>query len=330
MVKADVTDEQKALLEGSNFPLKRLNKSGGFDHYRVSLHSLLPWTYFTAILSLLCLYWPRYEHPHLAMLLVWLLSILFIGNSLISIIAAWQRTRPGHVWHDLHWPVFSLLMLVACWGVATTLGQTLYWKYMHKFYDLENLQEYGGIDPSGTSAKQIQDAGRVYFTPDAYLDRTQAGCYVKGKTYCIAPIVINGNIHSKVPQTGSYDYFAVGTDCCSCPDRDYKCGEYNNPLAAGGIRYVNDEDRVFFNLAVDAWKSTYSVASVNPMFFEWTANPRMKQRATRDTGLACYILSVVLGLVATIMFSICSNFMIPKRGEPKIAGPARYEQGAHV
>lgn len=312
MVKPQVTDEQKALLEGHNFPLRRLFKHDRFDHASVSLHSLLPWTYFTSLLGCLCLYWPRYEHPHLAMLLCWVLSIMFIGNALITVIQAWRGTRAGRVYHDMHWPIFSLAMLLIAWGVATTLGQKIYWGYVHKYYDLENLQEYASIDPSAVSGKQIQDAGRIYFTPNAYLDRTKAGCYVKGKTYCIAPIVIEGDIFAKVPQFGSYDYFAVGVDCCSCPDRDFRCGEYNNPLAAAGLRYTDDNERIFYNLAVDAWTSTYTTASVNPLFFEWTAHPRQRQIALRDTGIAIYILAIVLGFVSTLTLAIASNFLMAK------------------
>merc|ERR1719230_1606534 len=83
-------------------------------------------------MSCLCLYWPRYEHPHLAIALVWLLSIMFIGNEVLRVVEAWRRTKRGHIYADMHWPIFALVMTLGAWGVAISLGQLFYWTYIHK------------------------------------------------------------------------------------------------------------------------------------------------------------------------------------------------------
>ena len=68
---------------------------------------------------------------------------------------------------------------------------------------------------------QIQDAGAVDFVSTAGVDSEHGGCFMNaGTTYCVAPIVTNGTIHHSIggaPRYGSFDYFAVGVDCCSCP-----------------------------------------------------------------------------------------------------------------
>ena len=80
-------------------------------------------------------------------------------------------------------------------------------------------EAYHGIDPSVVPGSQIQDAGAVDFVA-AGVDSEHGGCFMNaGTTYCVAPIVTNGTIHHSVggaPRYGSFDYFAVGVDCCSC------------------------------------------------------------------------------------------------------------------
>ena len=83
---------------------------------------------------------------------------------------------------------------------------------------LGQTQAYHGIDPSVVPGSQIQDSGAVDFV-SAGVDSEHGGCFMNaGTTYCVAPIVANGTIHHSVggaPRYGSFDYFAVGVDCCS-------------------------------------------------------------------------------------------------------------------
>eukprot|EP00913_Durusdinium_trenchii_P001338 g1236.t1 len=146
--------------------------------------------------------------------------------------------------------------------------------YWQQYSEVSLLKAYRGIDPSVVPGTQIQDAGAVDFVSSAGIDSEHAGN--AGRTYCIAPIVTNGTMLHNIggaPRYGSYDYFAVGVDCCSCPDINFRCGAWRHPWAEGGIRSTDLEARPFYRLAVEAWASSYRKTAAHPLFFEWVESP---------------------------------------------------------
>merc|ERR1719502_2180472 len=73
--------------------------------------------------------------------------------------------------------------------------------------------------------------------------------------YCVAPIV-KGNA-----QLTSYDFWAVGVNCCSGAQSDFRCGEYTNPHSKSGLRLMKDDQRPFYRLAVQQSTSTEMMVS---------------------------------------------------------------------
>mmetsp|Transcript_33098 Transcript_33098/g.87505 ORF Transcript_33098/g.87505 Transcript_33098/m.87505 type:complete len:418 (-) Transcript_33098:38-1291(-) len=201
------------------------------------------------------------------------------------------------------WP--GLMLPLCCLGALCggLLGHYLWRSNLHDYYLLERLQVYRGVDPSSVPGEQIQDAGIVSFSALSSIDRSRGGCLVNdGHTYCVAPIVHGGAVLRDLaasPQFGSYDYFAVGVDCCNCPNQDFRCGEYFDPLAHGGIRSLDYKSRPFYQLAVDDWIAIYGKAANHPLFFEWTAEPEYHWQASWYAA-ARYI---VLGVIAPIPIS---------------------------
>ncbi|CAJ1390634.1 unnamed protein product [Effrenium voratum] len=174
-------------------------------------------------------------------------------------------------------PCWKLVLSMAACVLGGFCGHHLWENYWQQYQEVSLLKAYRGIDPGVVPGRQIQDAGAVDFARSAGVDTEHAGCFMHaGRTYCVAPIVTNGTIQHDIgnaPRYGSYDYFAVGVDCCSCPDLDFRCGPVAHPWAEGGIRSTDLEARPFFRLAVEAWASSFRKTASHPLFFEWVESP---------------------------------------------------------
>lgn len=180
----------------------------------------------------------------------------------------------------IYWSFFPCWKFILCCTAAILGGFTGHYLWetcWQQYSEVSRLKIYKDIDTALTPGQQIMDAGAVDFARGTGIDTEHAGCFMNaGTTYCVAPIVANGEVkHSlgAAPAMGSYDYFAVGVNCCSCPDMEFRCGAWMNPSAEGGIRSTDLEARPFFKLAVDAWSSSYRKASKHPLFFEWVESP---------------------------------------------------------
>ena len=146
-------------------------------------------------------------------------------------------------------PVWKFALCLLSVPVGSLVGHYLWQHYWQQYSEVSLLKAYRGIDPAVVPGSQIQDAGAVDFA-SAGIDSEHAGCFMNaGHTYCIAPIVTNGTMLHNIagaPRYGSYDYFAVGVDCCSCPDINFRCGAWQHPWSEGGIRSTDLAARPFY------------------------------------------------------------------------------------
>mmetsp|Transcript_81222 Transcript_81222/g.230073 ORF Transcript_81222/g.230073 Transcript_81222/m.230073 type:complete len:382 (+) Transcript_81222:145-1290(+) len=198
------------------------------------------------------------------------------------------------------WPACMLcfcLIAVVCAGI---LGYHLWVSYIQPFHRVARLQRYSDINPAIVPGGQIQDSGLVEFSSTVNIDRARGGCFVNGgDTYCVAPIIHGGHVLTSLadaPRFGSYDYFAVGINCCNCPNQDFRCGEWANPFAQGGMRSTDRMSRPFFRLAVDDWTAIYRKASKHPLFFEWVQSP-----VRHWLGLRAWAFHLVLLAVCAVV-----------------------------
>mmetsp|Transcript_42319 Transcript_42319/g.78825 ORF Transcript_42319/g.78825 Transcript_42319/m.78825 type:complete len:396 (-) Transcript_42319:64-1251(-) len=252
-------------------------------------------------LALLCLLTAGYIIGKLACSMFILILSVLVGK-----IHANQHERAVIYWSWFPCWKFVLCCLTCVVGGLT--GHHLWENYWEQYSEVSLLKAYRGIDPSVVPGSQIQDAGAVDFVSSAGVDSEHAGCFMNaGTTYCVAPIVTNGTVQHSIggaPRFGSFDYFAVGVDCCSCPDIDFRCGAWKHPLAEGGIRSTDLEARPFFRLAVDSWASTYRKTSSHPLFFEWVESPVAHWKNLRHRFLKRLLLAFALSVGVVLAFTL--------------------------
>lgn len=210
------------------------------------------------------------------------------------------------------WPMWLFITTAAATVIGYLIGSHVETNFLGPYFELKKLQKYSDINPEHVPGERIQDAGLVDFTNFVEMDRAKGGCYMnKGNTYCIAPIVNGGEVKygmEGMPRTGSFDYFAVGVNCCPCPNRDFQCGEWRNPIASGGIRSLDVKARPFFQLALDDWQASYQKTAKNPMFFEWVQDAEWTWKGMWNRSLHIVLLSTA----CTISIALSIGFLLDK------------------
>mmetsp|Transcript_12139 Transcript_12139/g.28339 ORF Transcript_12139/g.28339 Transcript_12139/m.28339 type:complete len:311 (+) Transcript_12139:77-1009(+) len=169
--------------------------------------------------------------------------------------------------------------------LATIRADMAYWSYSHPHYMYKELADYVNIDPSVDKGQAYMDSGQVYFKENSYVDTATATAYRSGMTFCVAPIVrqppanqggasqvaVNGPMVT--PESGTVDWWAVGTNCCNPSGKEFKCGAVNNTEARSGLRLMRDDVRPFFLMAVQEWSAGLNIPVKHPLFFYWVQDP---------------------------------------------------------
>uniref|UniRef100_A0A7S2JVN1 Uncharacterized protein n=1 Tax=Zooxanthella nutricula TaxID=1333877 RepID=A0A7S2JVN1_9DINO len=247
----------------------------------------LPWFAFSAIYAGMS-FSLHYQHPSLA---IGLAVLGLVAAAVAGAFAARARQRgQGEMWYTF----FALALLIAT-VAAFAFGELNFSLNMQRFYDIENLNTYPSVNPARERGQQLMDAGRVYFADGTGLDMRKAMAFRNLDLYCVAPIV-----HGE-EQLASYDFWAVGVNCCSGVSSDFRCGEFNNPHARSGLRLMADDQRPFFRLAVQQAEAAYNIKSTHPLFFIWMQDPVAEMNAYRDSGFRYYLL----GVFTHFAFNLC-------------------------
>lgn len=318
---ADLIKDEREVLRDHHYSLRLLTKKA-VDVPSYLLHSLrctllVEASFVLALATALVSWWP--------LPLLCLCALLgTLAASLLVLVASvfagklhkrvWRRPMVYWSW----WPIWTLVLCCLGSVLGGVLGQHLWRGCFRKYYELSELQTYRDVDPVLVPGAQLQDAGTVEFSATADLDRARGGCFVNGgHTYCVAPIVHGGQLPSglaNAPRTGAYDYFAVGVDCCSCPNQDFRCGEFRNPAAHGGTRSADFASRPFYRLAVEDWSATYRKVVDHPLFFDWTYEPSARLHGLWHRGTHLLVLAtcavVPISFLAAFLLGLCLQLLV--------------------
>jgi len=248
----------------------------------------LPWTLFTVLFATVS-FRLHYKMSEVCWTLVGLsgLLVVFIGakavqNAMMSLgfgnqpskhggLVVMQYVQPGKP----AWLLFLFLTSLIAVVAGPVMGSNNFTDNMEPYYSLQNLNDYSSVDPTRMRGQQMMDAGRVQFLPGATLDLSKAYAFQNVDTYCVAPISVTNPALGGPTPLASYDFWAVGINCCggnSSKTVNFKCGAYNSATAHEGLRLMADEPRAFLRLAVQQAESAHMIKATHPLFFYWTTD----------------------------------------------------------
>jgi hypothetical protein len=190
------------------------------------------------------------------------------------------------------WRLFIAVTSLLALLMAAYLGDRNFWFNMQPHYDISNMNTYSSVDPARMRGQELMDAGAITFVDGSHLDLKRSMGFKNQDTYCVAPITVgNENVTFKV--LPSYDFWAVGMNCCG-DKGDFKCGEYNNPNAHAGLRLMRDDQRDFFRLAVQQAESAFNIKAVHPVFVHFMQDPVAVALSYQEEGLRNYFVAMCL------------------------------------
>lgn len=252
----------------------------------------LPCVVFSALLWILSSA-VRYQTPHL-------LGAILIAVCTVVLVSMWfciffLRRHVG----------LAILLTFAILG-GCVCGEVNYKYNMHPVYTMQSMRERTGINPAETPGAAVADTGRAYFTKDSYVDVDKGMSYQTMDTYCVAPISVGDG------KLGSYDYWAVGINCCSSADPNFQlCARTQGPARAG-IRLMFPEQAQYFKLAVEQAESEYNIrSSETPLFFYWVDDPLQELRNYETAGFQAKVGYSFAYMPANLVLAVCFTFMLP-------------------
>lgn len=206
--------------------------------------------------------------------------------------------------HTPHEPTWFTFLAAACfvaWLAGIILGSANYSARMLPYYDLASMGIARDVDPGHAGAKQYLDVSRIIFQEGVRVAEEYSLGYKDTTTYCVAPIVGKGGLNS----TGvmSYDYWAVGIDCCEpVPPARFWCGnaDLTDPLAHAGVRWMFQTQDEYFRLAIEQAEAEYGYRARSPMLLTWTEDPIEDVEALRRSGIHFVVSWALLHAVAQV------------------------------
>lgn len=296
----------KAFSGVSNFRRRRER----LDAISILLSVMGPWLLFVVLFTFASFsvhYSVGWLYVSAAVVGFLIVTVLGVKAMLQFVRRPWERENTTEM-REPTWFTFLFLTTLLAWVLALILGNINFSQNMKAFYNLQNSNTETGIDPAITRGAQVADVGRIVFTEGTHLDLSRAMAFKHDKTYCVAPI----SSRSEVLQT--YDFWAVGTDCCSSTQAEFQCGAYNDYYAHGGLRLMDDDARPFYRLAVQEAEAQYHILAQHPLFFFWDHDPEDSMDTKREAGLRFYFIGIASYFCLQLFLVVVASLFYAKVG----------------
>jgi len=244
----------------------------------------------------------HYNFPNIANLIVGGIAVGSVGLPLLLTYLAKDDFTP-------YWYKFTALQCTIAIAIAYVVGYWNFFWHMAPYYDFQRLKTYPAVNAGKELGQNLMDAGTVYFAAGTTIDLAQAWHFKTDKVdhvihrYCVAPIVTGGP-----PSTGSYDFWAIGIDCCAASAADFRCGDFANGKARSGLRLLEDWHRPWYKLAVQQAEALYGLKAKHPLFFSWEQDPLTKVQEFADTGSNWYMVGIAAFFTYNLFAVACATF----------------------
>lgn len=270
---------------------------------------LVPWVLFTAVFATQC-FELHYKQPVVAclILLLCLSGVMAIGGYAWAIY--WKK---GGLDQEPTWFIFLFLSSLLAWVSGFLVGKAIFASNMQPFYNLQTLNTYPSVDPEHIRGGQLMDAGRIIFVDEARVDFSKSMVFRNVDLYCVAPITV-GDAGEAFVELENYDFWAVGTNCCSGAPADFHCGEAHNPNAHAGLRLMEDEQRPYFRLAVQQAEAAYNIKANHPIFLRFMQDPISEANDYMDEGARSFVLGVFSYAAFQAFLVVSAVFVFSKIG----------------
>lgn len=251
----------------------------------------VPWILFCVVCGVTS-FGCHYCTPWLfwAVLFVAVFITLMVGIQAVSALRAKLKEDEGA---EPTWFVFIFITMAIAVALGVVFGNQIFTNFMTRYRDYTNLNDYNYVDVVRTRGQQLMDGGRLNFIEGTKLDLRKAIGFKNLRTYCVVPLTM-ANKHGVMNELSSYDFWAVGLDCCSGDNTDYHCGEFNNTKARGGLRLLEDDDRAFYRLAVQQAEGMYHINADHPLFLYWTEDPVGEMNSWKQDAYKFFYIAMLV------------------------------------
>mmetsp|Transcript_80898 Transcript_80898/g.217382 ORF Transcript_80898/g.217382 Transcript_80898/m.217382 type:complete len:335 (-) Transcript_80898:77-1081(-) len=290
--------EKEAFQQGTR---RRLNS------YAIWISLVAPWLLFTVMLGLVS--FPiHYNNPGVVYLAVGigLVAVVFIAvYTLID-----RTTRSNSPEREPSWLLVLSLALALAWMLGVALGFLNYVNNTLPYQQIIHLNSYSDVNPTLMRGAQLMDAGSVMFTESSYLNLDKSMGFKNQEVYCVAPIVKGSG------ERATYDFWAIGIDCCSGRKNDFHCDGAKNPRAHGALRLIPSTERPFYRLAVQQAEATHKIKAQHPLFFYWVEDPLERIDAWRDAAANSFLTGMFSYLILQAFLVAAAVLLFSKLGKP--------------
>jgi len=275
----------------------------------ILLAIVVPVAFFLATLCLMCFQF-HYSHPDTSCLFILMLFfvVLVIGAAATHVHRK-QIANGERSWWSF---IFATSMVAVFAGCLS--GYVNYSWNTKAYYDYISLRKTVGVEPGQHQGQQLLDAGEIDFKVGTQINRNMSMAFHKSRTFCVAPIV-----PGDAAPLASYDFWAVGMDCCSSRPGDFSCGPVytswaSAALPAAGLRVMDDSEIAGYTLALESASAAYNIQSSHAIFLYMQSKPgetpymRIKGYFTRGRTFAMIACFAYL-LVQSVLVAAQTHFL---------------------
>lgn len=234
-----------------------------------------------------------YSQPMFAGMLIAFIFIVWLASIYVAIRA--RKTHPEPTWFT-----YAAIMLGISIISGTCCGLHTYMHISKRYYRLKDLKILHQVDTGKERGQSIVDAGIVYFAQSNQLDRNKSWHFSHRSLYCVAPI--DNNWTRFVLQTKTYDFWAVGKDCCSMISSNFQCDASEISSARSAIRIFDDDDSIpYYRLAVQQTEALYNIVAAHPIFFKWSKDALAEVEGWKLRAINNYLFMVLSSFVVSLL-----------------------------